>query len=51
MIKGINDIIAKNSIKELLNLNWGHYNLYIVGGLIQGWETNDIDIVVTGPGS
>tara|TARA_R110000737_G_scaffold351965_1_gene395937 strand:+ start:414 stop:836 length:423 start_codon:yes stop_codon:yes gene_type:complete len=49
LIKGINDIVAKNSIKELLNLNWGHYNLYVVGGLIQGWETNDIDIVVTGP--
>tara|TARA_R100000541_G_scaffold41339_1_gene48813 strand:+ start:462 stop:884 length:423 start_codon:yes stop_codon:yes gene_type:complete len=49
MIKNINDPIAKKSIKELLDLNWDHYNLYIVGGLIQGWETNDIDVVVTGP--
>tara|TARA_R110000822_G_scaffold272022_1_gene394573 strand:+ start:97 stop:519 length:423 start_codon:yes stop_codon:yes gene_type:complete len=49
MINGIDDPVAKKSIKDLLSLNWGHYNLYIVGGLLQGWKTNDIDIVVTGP--
>jgi|TARA_R110000782_G_C14563212_1_gene386441 hypothetical protein len=48
-MKGIEDPIAKKSIKKLLDLNWRHYNLYIVGGLIQGWETKDIDIVITGP--
>jgi len=48
-MKGIDDPVAKKSIEKLLNLNWGHYNLYIVGGLIQGWETKDIDIAVTGP--
>ena len=41
-MKGIDDPVAVKSIKKLLNLNWGHYNLYLVGGLIQGWETKDI---------
>jgi hypothetical protein len=48
-MKGIEDPIAKKQVKKLLNLNWGHYNLYLVGGLIQGWETKDIDVAVTGP--
>ena len=48
-MKGIEDPIAKKQIKKLLNLDWGHYNLYLVGGLIQGWETKDIDVAVTGP--
>ena len=48
-MKSIDDPVAVKSIKKLLNLDWGHYNLYVVGGLIQGWETKDIDVAVTGP--
>ncbi len=48
-MKGIDDPVAVKSIKKLLKLDWGHYNLYLVGGLIQGWETKDIDVAVTGP--
>ena len=25
-----------------------HYNLYLVGGILQGWKTTDIDICITG---
>ena len=35
-------------IKELLKLDWLHYKLYLVGGILEGWQTTDIDICVTG---
>lgn len=45
---GLNDPIYKKYIKELLKLNWLHHKLYIVGGILEGWPTTDIDICVTG---
>jgi len=45
---GLEDPIYKKYIKELLKLNWLHHKLYIVGGILEGWPTTDIDICVTG---
>jgi len=45
---GLNDDIYKKYIKELLSLNWLHHKLHVVGGIIEGWPTTDIDICVTG---
>lgn len=45
---GLNDPIYKSYIEELLKLDWLHHKLYIVGGILEGWPTTDIDICVTG---
>ena len=45
---GLEDHIYKKYIKELLKLDWLHHKLYIVGGILEGWPTTDIDICVTG---
>ena len=45
---GLNDILYKEFIEELLKLDWLHYKLYLVGGILQGWPTTDIDICVIG---
>ena len=45
---GVEDPIYKKYIKELLKLDWLHYKLYLVGGILEGWKTTDIDICVTG---
>ena len=45
---GLDDPIYKSYIKELLKLDWLHHKLYIVGGILEGWPTTDIDICVTG---
>ena len=48
---GLEDPIYKNYIKELLKLDWQHHKLYVVGGILEGWPTTDIDICVTGKAS
>ena len=45
---GLDDKLLKIYIKELLSLDWLHYKLYLVGGIIEGWKTTDIDVCVTG---
>tara|TARA_R100000541_G_scaffold24733_2_gene34429 strand:+ start:1592 stop:2086 length:495 start_codon:yes stop_codon:yes gene_type:complete len=47
-MSGTNDILYKKYIAELLKLDWLHYKLYLVGGILQGWKTTDIDICVVG---
>ena len=47
-INGTEDIIYKECIKDLLELDWTGYQLYLVGGLLEGWQTTDIDICITG---
>ena len=47
-MKGINDKNYKRYIKKILKLDWKHYKLYLVGGILEGWETIDIDIIVIG---
>jgi|TARA_B110000967_G_scaffold64259_1_gene66204 hypothetical protein len=47
-LKGVNDLIYKSYIKELLKFDWKHYKLYLVGGILEGWKTTDIDICVIG---
>ena len=47
-MKGINDPIYKEFIEELLQFDWLHYKLYLVGGILEGWPTTDIDICITG---
>ena len=43
---GINDKLFQKYIKNLLELDWSNYRLYIVGGILEGWNTNDIDIFI-----
>lgn len=45
---GLDDKLLKIYIKELLSFDWLHYKLYLVGGIIEGWKTTDIDVCVTG---
>lgn len=47
-MEGIEDTIYKGCIEDLLKLDWGTYKLYLVGGLLEGWKTTDIDICITG---
>ena len=47
-INGTEDIIYKECIKDLLKLDWSGYKLYLVGGVLHGWPTTDIDICITG---
>lgn len=47
-INGVDDPIYKGCIADLLTLDWGNYKLYLVGGVLEGWATTDIDICITG---
>ena len=47
-MESTDDELYKNCLEELLELDWKHYKLYLVGGLLQGWKTTDIDICITG---
>ena len=47
-MKGINDVVYNKFLEELLKLDWLHYKLYLVGGILEGWNTTDIDICITG---
>jgi len=47
-MQGIDDPIYKRYVEEILKLDWLHYDLYLVGGILNGWKTTDIDICVTG---
>tara|TARA_R100000278_G_C5409842_1_gene142651 strand:+ start:114 stop:608 length:495 start_codon:yes stop_codon:yes gene_type:complete len=47
-MEGVEDAMYKECIKDLLALDWSGYQLYLVGGLLEGWKTTDIDICITG---
>jgi len=47
-MEGLDDATYQGCIDDLLKMNWAHYKLYLVGGLLQGWKTTDIDICITG---
>jgi tRNA nucleotidyltransferase/poly(A) polymerase len=45
----LNDKNVQKIIKDIKNLNWAGYKLYLVGGIIENkWDSKDIDICVTG---
>mgnify|MGYP003681255031 FL=1 len=46
----IKDPLAKKLLKEFIKLNWKGFKLYLVGSLVEGWKTKDIDVVITGKG-
>lgn len=47
-MKGLQDLDFKNYLDKLKSMDWLHYKMYIVGGILEGWETKDIDICVKG---
>ena len=47
-MEGVEDEIYKGCLADLLALDWTGYKLYLVGGLLEGWKTTDIDICITG---
>ena len=47
-MESTDDNLYKNCLEDLLKLDWKDYKLYLVGGLLQGWKTTDIDICITG---
>lgn len=47
-MKGLQDLNFKNYLDKLKSMDWLHYKMYIVGGILEGWETKDIDICVKG---
>jgi len=47
-MQGTNDPIYQGCLADLLALDWTGYQLYLVGGLLEGWKTTDIDICITG---
>tara|TARA_R110002167_G_scaffold143766_7_gene333338 strand:- start:1449 stop:1847 length:399 start_codon:yes stop_codon:yes gene_type:complete len=38
----------KKLLNDLLKINWQGFKLYLVGGVLEGWETKDIDICILG---
>ena len=47
-MEGVEDDLYKEYLEKILALDWGNYKLYLVGGMLEGWKTTDIDICVTG---
>jgi len=47
-MEGVEDETYKGCMEDLLALDWTGYKLYLVGGLLEGWKTTDIDICITG---
>jgi hypothetical protein len=47
-MSGVDDDLFKLYLKEILSIDWLHYKLYLVGGILEGWKTTDIDICITG---
>lgn len=47
-MQGTDDPIYQGCLADLLELDWTGYQLYLVGGILQGWKTTDIDICITG---
>jgi len=47
-MQGTDDPIYQGCLADLLALDWTGYQLYLVGGILQGWKTTDIDICITG---
>ena len=47
-MESTDDNLYKGCLEDLLKLDWDGYELYLVGGLLQGWKTTDIDICITG---
>jgi ribonucleotide reductase alpha subunit len=47
-MKGLNDPIVKNLINKFKKINWEGFKLYLVGGILEEWETKDIDICILG---
>ena len=48
-VKGLNNPVVQNFIQKTKTLDWGEYNLGLVGGVLHDWFTRDIDCVITGP--
>lgn len=47
-MEGVEDDLYKEYLAKILALDWGDYKLYLVGGILEGWKTTDIDLCVTG---
>jgi len=47
-MEGIDDEKYIEFMNHIMDLDWGDYKLYLVGGILEGWKTTDIDICVTG---
>lgn len=49
-LKGLDDPKFKQFKFFLDYLNWNpDYKLYVTGGIVEGWETRDLDLVLMGP--
>ena len=48
-LKGPNDYMLIKFIDRLKELNWGSYSLFLYGGILEGWETFDVDGSIIGP--
>ena len=48
-LEGLDDPLLIKFIDRLKELNWGSYNLFLYGGIIEGWETFDVDGSIIGP--
>ena len=50
LLKGLDDPKFKQFKFFLDYLNWDpNYKLYVAGGIIEGWETGDVDLILIGP--
>ena len=46
-LKGLKSV--KGLLKEIKELDWEDYNLYLVGSILSNVETSDVDLIITGP--
>ena len=48
-LEGPDDYMLIKYIDKLKELNWGDYKLFLHGGIVEGWETHDVDSTIIGP--
>jgi len=49
-VTGINDPIIQDILKRIKSeVNTEGYSFYVYGGILEGWETTDLDMIFVGP--
>lgn len=47
----LTDKSVASILDNIKKLNWNGFKLFLVGGLLEDWDTRDIDVVITGDGN
>lgn len=47
-MKGLEDPQFRTYYNEMLQLDWTGLDVWVVGGIVSGWDTSDIDTIILG---